>query len=229
MLDGLRQTVAMLRAKLEREYAQQAYGTFSQYGEDMIIDRLLGCKGLGTFVDIGANDPFKFNNTARFYKRGWSGINVEPNPHLLSRFRSARPRDVNLDIGVGRTRSSLPFFAIDPDTLSTFQRSAADEAVRLGFRLTSTVKVEVWSLREILDEYLAGRTVDFISIDVEGFEIDVLESNDWDRLRPTVLIIEVNRAAAELQHFLTYRGYADVFSNGTNAIYVDVKKPRSFA
>lgn len=223
MLGRIRHRAAVLRRKLEHQYAEKVFGTFSQYGEDMLIDRLLGYKDSGTYVDIGANDPSKFNNTVRFYNRGWSGINIEPNPMLLERFRSARPRDINLNIGVGSTRSRLPFFSIDPDTLSTFDRSAAEDMVKQGFRLSATVDVEVVPLCEVLDEYLVGRPVDFMSIDVEGFEMTVLESNDWDRHRGSIIIIEVNRAADEIQRFMIDHGYVDVFTNGTNTIYVDVK------
>lgn len=224
MLGRLRHKILVLQRGLEHAYAQKAYGTFAQYGEDLLVDRFLGYKEVGTFVDIGANDPLKFNNTVRFYNRGWSGINIEPNPLLLDRFRSARTRDVNLNIGIGETTSALPFHVINPDTLSTFDKKAAEEAVRQGFHLERTVDISVLPLSAVLSEHLGNRNIDFMSIDVEGFEIAVLASNDWSKYRPTILLIEVNRASEEIQQFLKNRGYADVFSNGTNTIYIDVEK-----
>lgn len=216
MFGRFRHELSVIRGKLGHTYASKAYGTFSQYGEDLIIHRLLGNKSSGVYVDVGANDPTKFNNTTRFYRIGWTGINIEPNPQLMDRFVSVRPKDINLNIGVGRERSTLPFYSINPDTLSTFDRGAADEAKRQGYKIEKTVDVEVHLLAEILDKHLAGRPIDFISVDVEGFELDVLESNDWNRFRPTIVMIEVNRAVAEIQHFMAGHHYIDAFSNGTN-------------
>ena len=77
------------------------FNTWSQYGEDREIDRLLGHKAQGTYVDIGANDPNLINNTRRFYRKGWTGINCEPNVVLFQKLAKARPRDINLNCGAG--------------------------------------------------------------------------------------------------------------------------------
>lgn len=224
MLGRLRYTIGLLSQSLEQKYTKKVFRTFSQYSEDILVDSILGCKASGTYVDVGANDPEKFNNTARFYRKGWHGINIEPNPLLLNRFRATRQRDINLNIGIGRTRSTLPFFTIDPNTLSTFDHAAVEQATKQGYRLASTNDIDVLPLCDVLDEHVAGAAIDFLSVDVEGFEMEVLGSNDWGRHRPKVVMIEVNRAVEEIQSFMIDHGYTDVFSNGTNTIYIDVRR-----
>ena len=75
------------------------FGSYSQESEDLVIDRLLGSRSKGFYVDVGAGDPVKFSNTKRFSKRGWSGINIEPNPDTYLKLCADRPLDVNLTCG----------------------------------------------------------------------------------------------------------------------------------
>ena len=82
-------------------------GSYSQYGEDLVLDAVMGCASKGFFVDIGANDPISLSNTKRFSLRGWTGINVEPNPLSLARIVKDRPHDINLNCGVGSSESAL--------------------------------------------------------------------------------------------------------------------------
>ena len=112
------------------EELKQKYKSYSLYYEDLIIDSLLSYKKNGFYIDIGANDPVKFNNTARFYQRGWCGINIEPNPELFKRLEEARKRDINLNIGVGEKETELTFYHISAHTLSSFNKQAAIKAAR---------------------------------------------------------------------------------------------------
>ena len=98
--------------------------SYSQWGEDIIIDNLLGRKKRGFYIDIGAYDPTRFSNTKRFYLRGWRGINVEPDPVRIKKFHKERPGDINLNIGIADKSRVLNFFKFDPPTLSTFSLNA---------------------------------------------------------------------------------------------------------
>lgn len=216
-----------LKKKLTEIYCRDVLDMHGQYGEDIILDRLMGNPSGGFYVDIGANDPNKFSNTRRFYDRGWSGINVEPNPVKLRDICAWRRRDVNLNIGIGPNPAVLPFYVIDPDTLSTFDRKVAEIAVSDGFRLSRTIDVQVVRMDDVIAQHGEERDIDFMSIDVEGFEVPVLSSNDWSRYRPRFVMLEVNRAEAEIDAFMSGVGYRDIFSNGTNKIYAD--EPRGKA
>lgn len=204
-------------------YIRYLVKSYSQYGEDLLIDKILGHKKVGFYVDIGANDPEKFNNTLKFYRRGWCGINIEPNVVLHDRICKKRLRDINLNIGVGRENSCIPFYLIDPDTLSTFDKDTADKAVSEGFCMESVQSVDVLRLDQVLHDYAENKLIDFLSLDVEGFELEVLESNDWKRFRPNIIMIEVNRAEESINNFMKSIGYQIVYSNGTNTIFRDIE------
>jgi FkbM family methyltransferase len=70
--------------------------SYAQEGEDVLLDRLLAKQTDGFYVDVGAHHPKRFSNTHYFYMRGWSGINIEPNPVVVGSFRQMRRRDINL-------------------------------------------------------------------------------------------------------------------------------------
>lgn len=206
-------------------------GSYSQQGEDLFMAKLLKKKN-GFYVDIGANDPDRFSNTKLFYKKGWSGINIEPDADLFKKLSHHRERDINLNIGIGEERSNLVFYQLVPHTLSTFSKEDADTSVRQGFRLLGTVSVPVERLEDVLSREADGREIDFMSIDTEGFDMQVLRSNNWERFRPRLICIESvvhtldgknNQKQDEHEQYLTALGYEKIFDNGLNSIYEDRK------
>jgi FkbM family methyltransferase len=209
---------------VQASFSSPCVDSYSQYGEDLVLDAVLGCQETGFFLDIGANDPVVFSNTKRFALRGWTGISVEPNPTVFDRITKDRPHDINLNLGVGSTDSMLTFYRIEPDTLSTFDKAHAERSIKVfaGARIVDTVEVQVVSLSTLLGEHLAEDTrVDFMSMDVEGGELEALKSNDWDRYRPSLLMIEVAFSGEEIVGFLESVDYVEVWCNGCNALFMD--------
>lgn len=201
-------------------------GSYSQGGEDLVVDQLLGRKAKGFYVDVGANDPWRFNNTARFYKRGWRGINIEPDPVIFAGLARSRAGDTNLNIGVGCQTGQLQFYRFFPDVFSTFSKEQAEYSRGKGLEIVETIEVPVRTLDELLAENCPDRQVDFMSIDVEGTELDVLLSNDWDRFKPAVVVVEsaVESAGAwvpedECDRVMTAAGYEVAAVNDFNVIY----------
>jgi FkbM family methyltransferase len=207
-------------------------GAYSQYGEDLAIDALLGRKKEGFYVDIGAFDPHRLSNTKMFYLRGWRGINVEPHPEQYGKFLEDRPEDINLNVGVAGEAGHLEFFEFEERTRSGFSREEAEKHQRQGFTLVGARKLPVTTLRAIFDQHCAGRQIDFLSVDTEGLEVSVLQGNDWERFRPTLVCVEsyeddFSKVVGEteenpaIREFLSARGYDRVYDNGTNCIYRD--------
>lgn len=217
-----RSMISLFKALIRSFVGKYLLKSYSQYGEDLLVDKMIQYKKIGFYVDIGANDPNKFNNTRKFYERGWNGINIEPNIVLFNKICQNRYRDVNLNIGIGVENGNIPFYLINPDTLSTFDKVTADKAVNEGFTIDSIQSVNVSRLDEVLRTHAEDKVIDFLSLDVEGFELEVLESNDWVDFRPRLIMIEVNRAEQEINMFMERVAYQSVYSNGTNTIFEDI-------
>lgn len=211
-----------LRRRWKNMVRRIVFHSYSQYGEDLIIDAILGIDR-PFYVDIGANHPKHLSNTYRFYRRGGTGINVEPDPSAFPDLATARPSDINLPIGISVTSGTLPFYRISASTLSTFNKSDADLSVADGYRLLQTVQVPIETLAVILERHRPKGAIDFISIDVEGYEIEILKSNDWSRFRPTVIVLEINRNQTSLLEYMGQLDYVLVMNNGTNGIFLDRK------
>jgi len=168
--------------------------SYSQEGEDAV---LLGFyegkkKYKGFYVDVGAHHPYRFSNTMAFYKRGWRGINIEPNPEATKWFRWFRKRDVNLNVGVAENNGTLTYYCFNEPALNGFSKRISEERDnRTRYSIVNTIDVPVRRLDAILDEYIKENTeIDFFSIDAEGFDLAVLQSNNWDKYRPYYILVE---------------------------------------
>ena len=194
--------------------------SYSQRGEDLIINKLLGNKDKGFYVDVGAYNPFKLSNTLKFYKKGWSGINIEPQKANYNLFVKHRTRDINLNFGIGKKEEELEFFEMSPESLSTFSEKEAKVNKALGYKLKRVSKIKIYRLDNILVKYLNKHHIDFMSIDTEGYDLDVLQSNNWNKFKPKVICIESKKDNGLQEKFLSSKGYSKVADNGLNSIFL---------
>lgn len=201
---------------------------YSQKGEDYFIHKLLKFKKRGFYVDIGTNDPVRFNNTKYFYDRGWKGINIEPDVNCFRKIEKIRTRDINLNLGIGNANSELTFFQFIPDTLSTFSAKDAERYKRQGYTYMTKKKILVKKLSAVFEKYLGNKKVDFMTIDTEGYDREVLASNDWSKYRPKIICIEsvehlINGSGKDtgLEKLLIDKKYKKIWDNGINSIYLD--------
>ena len=148
-LDGLR----------FRLFVGHAIKSYSQEGEDLVLARILGNLKLttGFFVDIGAHHPTRFSNAYYYYRRGWRGINVDALPGTKQLFQCMRPRDINIECGVGSQEGLLKYFAFNEPALNTFSEQEAKKKERPPYHIINTLQIPVVTLKQILDEYLSCR------------------------------------------------------------------------
>lgn len=183
---------------LKRSFQQLLLGydsyapSFSSAGEDMILRHILGSdKMRGFYVDVGAFHPTLFSNTYFFYLNGWQGINVEARPGSKTLFDKVRPRDINLELGISRDRGEMTYYFIADDSpMNSFSPDFLRQIEMLE-AVKSKIPVPTLPLAEVLERHLPnGQSIDFLTVDVEGHDYEVLESNDWKRFRPRLIVVE---------------------------------------
>jgi FkbM family methyltransferase len=200
--------------------------SYAQNREDVLLDRLFPRGLRGFYVDVGANDPVANSVTKHFYDLGWRGINVEPALAPFERLQEARPRDVNLNLGVSDHEDTLTFHEFPPGIsgVSTFSAELAAWHRERG-HASEERQVPVTTLAKICAEHVDGE-IDFLTIDVEGHEREVLEGGDWSRWRPKVVVVEATQPATtnpthqQWEHVLLDANYAFAAFDGLNRYYV---------
>ncbi|MCP3980403.1 MAG: FkbM family methyltransferase [bacterium] len=213
---------SLLRPRGKKSYAQS--------GEDLIADYLLRIVLQipdPYYLDVGTNDPVDLNNTYLFYRAGGHGVCVEPDPLLAARIARARPRDRCLNLGVGEVSSdSARFWVMDPPTLSTFSEEQVRELEGDSrYRVARTIDVPLLSLTDIIAEHCA-RCPQFVSIDVEGLDLDIVRGFDFDRFRPEVFCIESVTHVDEIKideliRLMRDRGYVVYADTFINTLFVE--------
>jgi len=176
---------------------QWADRSWSQEGEDMVLRRIFENKNSGFYVDIGAHHPKRFSNTYLFYRRGWSGINVDAMPGSMKLFRKWRPRDINLELGIARASGRLDYYVFNEPALNGFSSELSNEREKSKnpYRIKEVIKVDVCPLSKVLEKHLGENKIDFLNVDVEGLDLDVLKSNDWSKYRPKYVLAEVLKSS----------------------------------
>lgn len=202
--------------------------SLSQRGEDILMNRYLQDKKNGYYIDIGANDPWKFNNTGFFYKNGWSGITVEPNITLWKNLKEQRPNDMHIHGLIEKQKRKILFYAFDPHTLSTSSLSMMKSYKKQGYKLVSVDTIQAYTLSDIFSRIPNNQQVDIVSIDTEGNELTVLRSNNWSLYRPHMICIEtlihdMNDKNAKhnlmIEQYLYRKKYTKIADTGLNSIF----------
>jgi FkbM family methyltransferase len=199
----------------------------SQYYEDYILAFVFKGTEKGYYIDVGANNPDTENVTRSFYEKGWRGVNIEPNVLRFHQIKKARPRDSNYNCGIGSAEGTMTFYlpGSNIDGLATFDKEVADRLTRECSFEFKQVPVPVTTLNKIIEKASLPK-INFISIDVEGFEQQVIESADLKKYRPEVLCIEATESLSTMpsyykwEHLLFKNDYLFAMFDGLNRYYV---------
>jgi len=214
-----------------------ALKSYSQEGEDMILRRLFEKQKIGFYVDVGAHHPKRFSNTFFFYKNGWRGINIDAMPNSMYLFNKIRPRDINLEIPISDKKEKLKYYMFNEPALNGFSKELAEKRDgKDDYKIISEKEMETSTLEEILEKHLPyDQEIDFMSIDVEGLDLQVLKSNNWRLFRPKFVLMEVlyssiNEIADSKEYkYLAEFGY-ETFAKTVNTVIfqrVDIKEALS--
>lgn len=210
---------------------QGVHGSYSQHYEDLILDRIFQSQKIGLYLDIGCHDPKRNNNTYRLYQRGWSGICVDASADYAEDFKTVRPRDTYVQVGIGKqTNTSMSFYEFSAPALSTFSIHLARQFQAQGHALVQTVQVPIITLSELCNTHVKERQIDLLCLDIEGYDLEALESFDWEKYKPRAICVEtkpsgdVQKESADedegsIDSFLQKHGYAIYAHTSVNSIY----------
>lgn len=207
---------------------------YSQEGEDIILRRLFEGLENGFYIDVGAHHPFRYSNTCLFYKLGWHGINIDPLPSSLDLFNRFRPRDINIMHGVSTKEELMTYYIFNDAAFNTLSDSRAQELIRQenDINLITTTRVRTLRLDRILNDNIdTGRTINFMNIDAEGLDLDVLQSNDWETFRPTFLLVEIHSSSfkdvsrSKINLYLEAVGYEPFCKTVNTVFFRDMSNP----
>lgn len=203
--------------------------TFSQYGEDHVINILLSPGMSGTYIDVGSHHPCSGSNTYGLYLRGWRGLTVDPNPEFKRAYSHFRPDEPHLVEGVSDLHGSLTYYGFENSVYNTFSDSRAAQLGHGGTAVKTRSSVMTRPLGEMVDEHLRGRPIDLLSVDCEGLDLEVVRSIDLTRNRPTVIIMEdyarlamfrSGEGQSLLHSYLAENGYNPFVQLAFSALYI---------
>lgn len=210
--------------------------SYSQSGEDSIVNYIIRVLGISydtiNYIDLGANHAKEMSNTFYLYQQGAKGILVEANPQLIPELKFYRHNDVILNKCVDiQSDKEVEFYIMSGDGLSTPNLDAAIEFSKINTQLSiiEKVKVKTISYNDIVENYL-GKAPTVLSIDVEGKDMEIIESIDFEKYRPLIVIAEMisfdttlahNSKNEEIKKFMIYKGYDEYAFTGINSIFID--------
>lgn len=218
--------------EIANPYEHQSY---AQTGEDNIVDfifkHILQLPNF-TYFDIGAHHPYYLSNTAIFYQRGNKGLSIEPDPQLYTAIKKARPNETVLNIGVDfstddDSKKMLDFYIMTTPTLNTFSEKEAKRLDIEGqYKIKEVAKIEVVHLHQLFRNYFLP---DFLSIDVEGIDFEIVKSIDIKKYRPKVICIETaefdpvppGKKEYDAINYLVENSYMQFADTFNNTIFID--------
>ena len=209
--------------------------SYAQNFEDIILERFFKDKINGFYVDVGAAKPTLDSVTKHFYEKGWTGINIEPSTFFYNELVLERKRDICLNISISNIEGSIEFYDLPNTGLSSTNEEIVQSAFAGnniydydGNKIDAFEKCIIQSkrLESVFEQYAKNIEIDFLKIDVEGTERNVIESNNWNIYRPKVLVIEATipnsqeKNHKDWEHILIEANYTFVYFDGLNRFYL---------
>jgi len=215
--------------------AAYSSGSFSQFGEDLIIDQALNIirEEDISYLDIGANHPYSLSNTYFFYRKGFSGTLVEPDPYLCKKlYKRKRDRVLNYGVSFGESIESAKLYIMNPRVLNTFSLKEAKRIEKdTQYKIIDTVNVKLIPINILLESYLSV-IPSVLSIDVEGLDFDILNSINFEKYRIPVVVAETltfdpltgGRKLSHIIDLMIANDYQVFADTRCNTVFVDNRK-----
>ncbi|HCS79270.1 TPA: SAM-dependent methyltransferase [Patescibacteria group bacterium] len=197
--------------------------SYSQEGEDLILQKIFSERGNGFYVDVGAHHPFRYSNTFLFYLQGWNGINIDPTPGVMAYFNRTRRRDINLELAICDGLGKKTLYLFEDSALNTLSEKRAQSVIKSKQSpFLKEREITISRLKDVLRKHPPPhKRIDYLNVDVEGVELQVLESHDWFHYSPRVISVEnfSTRSASPISKYMKKRGYTFIAQTTSTQLY----------
>jgi FkbM family methyltransferase len=210
--------------------------SYSQEGEDLLLESIMRQRGIacqkgGFYVDAGSHHPVRFSNTNLFYELGWSGLNFDPNEGIEELFEQARPRDKTFRLALSDYEGEADFYVYNEPALNGIDNDRSEELKDTIYRLLKIEKVTTTMLGSALKQSRPQGMPrpNFLNVDVEGHEFQVLKGNDWEKYRFDFLLVEQRKSSPsqtkinEITSFLNELDYEQMAETPRTTLYACTK------
>ena len=199
---------------------------YGEFGEDVFINRILKSINSGKYVDVGCYHPFKGSLTVDLYKKGWTGINIDISKTSIDLFNLIRTKDINLNIAVSNFDGETHYYENSPiNQQNSLIKSNESQ---------KTVKIKCKKLNTILEENNLNK-FEYLNIDVEGNELNVVKGLDLVKYKPNLITIENNNLLiedyikSEIYNLLKDRNYDFIGKSGVTNFFLIKKFSQNFS
>ena len=201
----------------------------SQFEEDIFLEKYFRSKSKGKFVDLGCFHPTRHNNTYQLYKKKWSGINIDLNPLSIEMFNFLRPRDINLNTCLSQKKGYKKLFysgELSPlNTIEPYHTNFLKKNFNLSQKVFKIKKIKTENINGILKKH-KFYNIDFLSIDLEGHEFDVLNNFKFDIFKVNLICIEMlnhdsksKKNNSKITNLLKKNNFKLIYSTGVNKFF----------
>ena len=199
--------------------------TYSMEGEDLVILENLKNINCGIYVDVGCYHPTHLNNTLLLFKKGWRGINIDLSEYTIDLFNYSRPKDLNINSAIADYNGEICFFY--QKTLSQLTTVKKEVAIKRMQGEIKQKKIKALRLDTILENSnFKNQKIDFLNIDVEGADLEVLKSINLRISSPLIICVEIDEPDifnSEIHKYLINYGYKKIWSSKSNISHIFCK------
>ncbi len=206
-----------LYSNIVRYWIKNYFSSINNYENIIFLEKYFKNKEKGFYVDVGCFHPIRLSNTMFLHSKGWKGMNIDLSKKSIDLFKIARPKDINLNFGVGSKNETLDYFY----NKKAFPNNTFNIDFAKNFLKKNEIKkntIEVKTLKFMMENYSTEKEIDLLDIDAEGFDLDVLKGMDFERYEIDLIMIEVHhyddktkKIADEILNFLTKKNFKLVF------------------
>jgi FkbM family methyltransferase len=204
--------------------------SYSQFNDDIFIKKFFKNKYNGIYIDIGCHHPFKLNNTYLLHKNGWSGLNIDLIQLNIDLFKIARPKDKNICCAISNKNETCKVYIPNGNILSTeisIKKDYADIIKKHHKNSYIIQNIKTITFEEILKKFkIKINSFDFLKIDIEGKDYDVLRNINLKKYRPKLICVEDsaidNKNSNKIKNYLESIRYKLCFKTNVNSFFAKI-------